>query len=198
MNKKAQIEMYFESPLYQAWMPQDPGVVGMGYAIVARKTRGGAIVGVNFLCDHYCLGVKDCLPFLESEAGYYNLIQKFQQQLPLVQVEPAYLKKYVLDLVAWAKESRVLPVFGIPLLFGHPQRHSRRRECDVSLRARRGGDADVYEWPLRYAAAYRAKTEDIASLRSAYREKGLLHDWRGTDRRYRGTGITLPSHWLEP
>jgi len=108
MNK-AQIEMYFESQLFQAWMPRDPAIMGMGYAILARKTMGGAIVGVSFLCDHYCLGVKDCLSFLQDEAWYNQFILNTQQHQDLITVEPGYMKKYVLDLVAWSKELGFFP-----------------------------------------------------------------------------------------
>ena len=108
MNK-AQIEIYFESQLYQAWMPRDPRVMGMGNAILARKTMGGAIVGASFLCDHYCLGVKDCLSFLQDEAWYNKLILNTQQHQDLITVEPGYMKKYVLDQVAWAKELGFFP-----------------------------------------------------------------------------------------
>ena len=109
MSKKAQIEMYFESQLYQAWMPSNPGTIGIGNAILARKTMAGAIVGVTFLCDHYCLGVKDCYAFLENESGYRHIIQRIQETQELVPVEPGYLKKYVLELVAWAKDIGFFP-----------------------------------------------------------------------------------------
>ena len=47
MNKKAQIEMYFGSQLYEAWMPKDMGSSGMGSAVLTRKTVGGAVASIN-------------------------------------------------------------------------------------------------------------------------------------------------------
>ena len=102
MNKKT-IEMYFGSSLYQAVMPASLFEQGMGNVILARKTAGGAIVGVAFLCDHYCLGVKDCFPFMENEPSYRAVVQRLIQEKTIV-VEPATLKTYVTGLVQWAKE----------------------------------------------------------------------------------------------
>jgi len=102
MNKK-ELQMYFSCRLYETLFPEGIFNSGMGQVVIARITAGGAIVGVTFLCDHYCLGVKDCLPFLQSEREYKKMIDKLAGPDPLKVVEPGYAKKYLLDLVAWAK-----------------------------------------------------------------------------------------------
>ena len=103
MNKKT-IEMYFGSDLYEAYIPENLFSPGMGHVILSRKTKGGAVVGVAFLCDHFCLGVKDCLAFMENEAGYRALIHRVSDNARLTAVPAGTVKKYVTDLVQWARE----------------------------------------------------------------------------------------------
>ena len=102
MNKK-EIQMYFGCQVYEAYLSAGLFSSGMGYAVLARKTAGGAVVSVNFLCDHFCLGIKDCFPSLQSEAVYRETLRNTSQASELAAVAPGYLKKYVIDLVAWAK-----------------------------------------------------------------------------------------------
>jgi hypothetical protein len=108
MNKKT-IMMYFGSPLYQAFFPTTIASSGMGNVVVTRKTAGDALVGVIFLCDHYCLGVKDCLPFYESAQTYRAMLQNLSSVGPLEEVSPGYAKKYIADLVAWSKAIGFFP-----------------------------------------------------------------------------------------
>jgi hypothetical protein len=103
MNKKT-IQMYFGSSLYQAWFSENVFESGMGSMILTRKTVGGAVVGVVFLCDHFCLGIKSCFAFMESEASYSALIQEIQAREDLKPADAGYVKKYILGLVQWAKE----------------------------------------------------------------------------------------------
>jgi len=108
MNKKT-IQMYFGSPLYQAFFPVNIADSGMGSVVLARKTMTGAIVGVDFLCDHYCLGVKDCFPFYYDYAGYRDFLLKIGSREELQESTPGYVKKYILDLVAWSKSLGFFP-----------------------------------------------------------------------------------------
>jgi len=120
MNKKT-IQMYFASSLYQAWFSENVFEDGMGSMILTRKTVGGTVVGVVFLCDHFCLGVKDCTAFMESEAWYRAMLEQIQVNEELKAVDAGYVKKYILGLVQWAKE------------IGFPP-HSDYRFCSEILR----------------------------------------------------------------
>jgi len=103
MNKKT-IQMYFASSLYEAWFSETAHTSGMGSMIITRKTVGGAMVGVNFLCDHFCLGVRDCFAFMESEAKYRSILRGIRDREVIEPANPGYVTKYILGLVQWAKE----------------------------------------------------------------------------------------------
>ena len=108
MSKK-DLQMYFGCRIHEALFPDTIFSSGMGNVVVSRKTAGGAIIGVAFLCDHWCLGVKDCLLFFESEAEYRTMIAKFSEIETFSAVDPGYAKKYILDLIAWAKSIGFAP-----------------------------------------------------------------------------------------
>jgi|GEM_PF-2254392 len=103
MNKKT-IQMYFASSLYEAWFSENVITGGLGTMLLTRKTAGGAVAGVSFLCDHYCLGMKNCFPFLENEASYRSLLAGIGEREKLRPADAGYVKKYILGLVQWAKE----------------------------------------------------------------------------------------------
>jgi len=132
MNKKT-IQMYFASSLYEAWFSENAITGGIGTMILTRKTAGGAVAGVSFLCNHYCLGVKDCFAFLESEASYRSILRGIQEREELRLVEPGYLKKYILGLVQWAKE------------IGFPP-HSDYRFCSEILRGVPSDEKAVFQY----------------------------------------------------
>jgi len=108
MSKKM-IEMYFGSPLYEAYLSSALERSGIGNIILSRRTAGGMIAGVIFLCDHYCLGVKDCTPFLESEAGYRSLYRRIDESEHLIAVDPGTFKHYITGLVRWTRDLGIEP-----------------------------------------------------------------------------------------
>ncbi len=102
MNKN-QMRMYFSCAPYQAFFSHMVDDEGMGNMVLARKSTSNIIAGAVFLCDHYCLGVKDCFPFGENEMGYNQIVRRFAAREPLEPVTPGYLKAYTIALVAWAR-----------------------------------------------------------------------------------------------
>lgn len=97
------VETYAGSALYEAYLPAGIAEHGMGTALLARRTTGGAIVGTGFLCDHWCLGVKDCFAFYDSVAGYAQVYNRVAGNEELIRVTPETLKAYISGLVAWAR-----------------------------------------------------------------------------------------------
>ena len=60
MGRKDTIQIHSGSALYEVWFSDNIDVEGLGSMILARRTVGGMSCGAVFLCDHYCLEVKDC------------------------------------------------------------------------------------------------------------------------------------------
>lgn len=184
MNKKT-IQMYFGSSLYEAWFSEDVFQSGMGDMVISRKTTGGAVVGVVFLCDHFCLGVKDCLPFMESEAGYRGMLQKIRGGQVMKAVNAGYVKKYLLGLVEWAKEIGFYP-------------HADYRFCSEILRGipvdenatfQYGKDGTPFYMNGPHDEPYRIK--QIVNTLMAYRQR------TGKEAHYTLMGLTLPPELLQ-
>lgn len=104
--------MYFTSAIHEALFSDTVNEQGIGSMILARRTEGGMIVGVVFLCDQYCLGVKDCFAFFETAAGYQQLVSGIREHERLRRVDAGTIKTYVLDLVDWAKAIGFQPAAG--------------------------------------------------------------------------------------
>jgi hypothetical protein len=185
MNKKT-IQMYFGSSLHEAWFSDTAISGGIGSMIVTRKTAGGAVVGVVFLCNHYCLGVKDCFAFMESEAGYRSIIEGIHDREDLKLVEAGYVKAYILGLVQWAKEVGFRP-------------HADYRFCSEILRGfpanenaafQFGKDGLPYYMNGPYDEPHRIR--QIVATLNEYRER------TGNEAYYTIGGPMLPDELLVP
>lgn len=164
MNKKT-IGMYFGSTLYQALFSDHIYIDGMGTMILTRKTAGGAIVGVCFLCDHYCLGVKDCYPFMENEATYLTLLRRIRENEELKNVDAGVLKQYILGLVQWAKEIGFTP-------------HADYRFCSEILKGFRADEEATFTYGKNGVPTYvngpyetPAQMSEIIGTLMAYKER---------------------------
>ncbi|MHB9133455.1 MAG: hypothetical protein ACYDBB_20510 [Armatimonadota bacterium] len=102
MNKK-QIQMYFGCQVHETLMSRNLSTSGMGSVIIARKSTSGIIAAAVFLCDQYCLGVKDCFAFADSEAGYRGVLSGIKEHEILETVAPGCAMKYLVELVRWAR-----------------------------------------------------------------------------------------------
>jgi len=96
--------MYMGARLHEAHFSNEVMRSGMGTMQLTRKTAGGMIMGVSFLCDHFCLGVKDCFAFLENPTVYQDMLDKLRMNEEIEAADPGKIKTYVTGLVRWAKE----------------------------------------------------------------------------------------------
>ena len=76
---------------------------GMGMLLLVRGTPSGGLTMANFLLDVFCLGVKDVF-FRQIEASELEeIVDATEIDAPLVDVEPAYARKLLRDLVRYAQ-----------------------------------------------------------------------------------------------
>jgi hypothetical protein len=96
------IRVASKGPIVRCVMPSVLFEIGIGHVIVARGLPSGLLGCAYFLIDAFCLGVKDAF---YVEIGKSELQSRLDQQDELqkfVDVEPAYARKLIRDVAAYA------------------------------------------------------------------------------------------------
>ena len=92
-------------PIHECLVPDGLFEKGIGTVLVSRQMPNGDIVTGGFLVDAWCLGVKNALLRIDTEARYEDWVENLLiRQDDLAEVEPTYAKKLILDAIAYARE----------------------------------------------------------------------------------------------
>ena len=81
---------------------------GMGTLVVVRGAPGETVL-CTFLLDAYCLGIKDVIVRPATLAQIETLLEGLEIEVPLQPVAPAYARKLLHDLAAWAQSLGFAP-----------------------------------------------------------------------------------------
>lgn len=104
-------------PIIAALVPEELWIDGLGQLVLARQAPHGRVAFAVYLVDVFCLGVKDCLWKLTSQADYEATLQKLNSRFPLEKVSPEYFAKLIFGAVDYARSFDLAP---------HPDfRHAR-------------------------------------------------------------------------
>lgn len=103
------VERLARTPIYCCLLQEGLFETGTGTLILARGTPPTGFVMASFLLDPFCLGVKDviCRPIEASELE--EVIAVMEEGGPFVDVEPAYARKLLRDLVLYARSIGLEP-----------------------------------------------------------------------------------------
>ncbi len=82
---------------------------GIASAYIARRGPYDQVVGVVFLVDAYCLGVKDVSVFYGAETRWNEIIRQQSENRRLDPIAPEALRKLVEGSVAYAKSFGIDP-----------------------------------------------------------------------------------------
>ncbi len=82
---------------------------GIASAFIARRGPYDQVVGVVFLVDAYCLGVKDVSVFYGPETRWHEIIRQQNENRRLDPIAPEALRKLVEGSVAYAKSFGIDP-----------------------------------------------------------------------------------------
>jgi hypothetical protein len=85
---------------------------GIGQVIITKNLpTTGKILMVAFIVDIYCLGVKNTLIRQDEEDDHVQILDALKESCncSLLEVEPAYVKKLVLEAVAYADSLGIKP-----------------------------------------------------------------------------------------
>ena len=83
---------------------------GIANAFIARRGPHNQVVGVVFLVDTFCLGVKDVSVFYGPETRWHEIVQQqIENGMRLDLIAPDALRKLVEGAVAYAKSFGIAP-----------------------------------------------------------------------------------------
>jgi hypothetical protein len=99
----AQVSRALAVPIQHCLLQDSVFEGGLGTLVVARGVTTHQFALASFLLDSYCLGIKDVM-FQSVEAEEFALcLDTLAISSPLTPVDPAYARKLLRDLAAWAK-----------------------------------------------------------------------------------------------
>jgi hypothetical protein len=82
---------------------------GMATLILARGTSPYSLTISGFLIDAWCLGVKDTFFQTGGVEAFENLLARLEETGTVENVDPAYARKLLRDVTAWAASNGVAP-----------------------------------------------------------------------------------------
>jgi hypothetical protein len=82
-------------PIVATLVPESLKSLGIGNAVIARRTPEGKLAYGMFLLDVYCLGVKDAFWRITSPSEFQSMRKKIDQKSRLREVSPEYFAKLV-------------------------------------------------------------------------------------------------------
>lgn len=107
--KMQQIPLPERGTIYDAWMSEHLQDTGIGHIIISRIQPNDTIIMVDFLVDTYCLGVKNVLIRKETQTDYGNLLDIINVSSELIEIEPEFAKKLILETVQYANSIGIKP-----------------------------------------------------------------------------------------
>lgn len=128
-----QVRQACAHPLRHCLLSEGLADTAMGMLVVARGETPHSLTVATFLLDTAGLGVKDL--FVQSVTGhsFAARIEQMSTLTPMVPVDPAYARKLLRDLVAWARGLGVPPHRDYPKvepIFGD----TNAATCDAEFR----------------------------------------------------------------
>jgi hypothetical protein len=133
---------------------------GIGTLIVARGATTAQLAVGSFLLDAYCLGIKDVMyqPLDAEEFAYF--VESLEIGSPLTPVDPAYARKLLRDLAAWAEAIGFAPHPGfsaVELVLGDVNADA----SDATFRFGRDGRPCYMPGPMDSPSLIRSRIEQL-------------------------------------
>jgi hypothetical protein len=99
----SRVQRQAQAPIHCCLLQEGLFERGMGTMVLARGTAATGLTMASFLLDVFCLGVKDVIFEQQMEASdLEDILAAMEAEAPLAEVEPAYARKLLRDLVAYA------------------------------------------------------------------------------------------------
>jgi hypothetical protein len=133
---------------------------GNGTLILTRRTGAHQVACAAFMLDTFCVGVKDTAFHLADETEIELIIDEFGQAAPFTPVDPAYARKLLHDLVAYARSLGLEPAADYTVLermFGDVAAES----CETSFEFGKAGRPVYIPGPLDSPTQMRRRIEKL-------------------------------------
>jgi hypothetical protein len=133
---------------------------GNGTLILTRRTGAHQVACAAFMLDTFCLGVKDTAFHQADETQIDQIIDEFGQAAPFSAVDPAYARKLLRDLVAYARSLGLEPptdYTALERLFGDVAAES----CETSFEFGKAGRPVYIPGPLDSPTQMRRRIEKL-------------------------------------
>ncbi len=105
----AQVARATQLPIQHCLLAGDLQGSGMATLILARGATSHHVTLSGFLIDAWCLGVKDTFFQTASARSFEDLMAKLETTGTVEDVDPAYARKLLRDITAWAASNGVAP-----------------------------------------------------------------------------------------
>ncbi|MSP00930.1 MAG: hypothetical protein EXR07_07770 [Acetobacteraceae bacterium] len=105
----SQVRMALAHPIQHCLLSEGLFDSGMGILVVARGATPASVTMATFLLDTFALGAKDVFFRSLSAREFAQHVDHMSITSPMVPVDPAYARKLLNDLVAWARGLGVAP-----------------------------------------------------------------------------------------
>jgi len=93
-----------DRPILHSWVTADFWDQGIGWVCLSRQLTGGSVAFAIFLVDRYCLGVKNAMAEIVSQATYNSRIEnRTRATYHVKDLSPADVRKIVESAVAYAE-----------------------------------------------------------------------------------------------
>jgi hypothetical protein len=147
-------------PLRHCLLAETLFEVGMGTLVLVRGSAVGPVTVATFLLDTACCGVKDVMFRTMEQYQLRSLVDHVNDVTPVTEVDPAYARKLIHDLVCWSASLGFHPpreFAAAERLFGSVD----ARACDASFEFGMGGKPLYVSGPKDSLAASRERVADL-------------------------------------
>lgn len=156
----AQVRRTLVSPIRHCLLQESLSEGGLGTLVVARGITTGDFMMGTFLLDTYCLGIKDVFfrPIDADELDY--IVETMERTAPVRSVDPAYARKLLRDLAAWAASLGFQPhpdFAAVEQILGDADADS----CDAVFQFGRDGKPLYVPGPHESSSLVRARVEQL-------------------------------------
>lgn len=159
----AQVLRAAQAPIQHCFLCGELFESGMATLVLARGVTSCNITLAGFLIDAWCLGVKDTFFHAIGSESFEDLLDRMEAAGPVTSVDPAYARKLLRDVAAWAASLGIAPHRDFAVLdklFGDVDADS----CDVTFQFGRDGKPTYVSGPSESSAQVAHRVRAIGNV----------------------------------
>jgi hypothetical protein len=156
----AQVRRALAAPIQHCLLQDSMFEEGIGALIVARGVTSNQFAVGTFLLDAYCLGIKNVIFRSVGAEEFALYLDTMAIGAPLTPVDPAYARKLLRDLAAWAETIGFAPHPDFAAV-EHVLGDVNAEACDVVFQFGRDGKPCYMPGPSESSSQIRLRLEQL-------------------------------------